>query len=238
MSRGAVRRTVVVGAIACLYPLQIFWILGSRSPIGFVWVALYFGALAVSVVAVVATLVPLVRERSIRSDPRRVLLAVALFLAVWIPACDLGSLGSVGDRAYFARRASELQQLDALIVRLGQVREMSDGQRYWKTVNGLVYRGDGENPPEAIPLQSALDSAGVRAESFEDLRQRMIRLGIICFESDTARAGYMIDGFLDNCIGFLRVRSGREPKLGDIAPRGRIISLTRVAPGWYIYRTT
>ena len=238
MIRGAVKRAIALGAIASLYAIQRFRIELVTSHMSLVWAALYLGALFVSVAAVVTTLAPLVRERSTRSDPKRVWFAVAVFVVVWIPACNPGLLGSVNDRAYFAHRASGLEQLDARIVQLGQIREMSDGQRYWKSVNGIAYRGETENPPEAIPLQAVLDSAGVSAESFEDLRQRMIRLGVSSFESDTERTGYLIDGFLDNCIGFLSVRSGREPKIGDFAPRGRIVSLTRLAPGWYLYRTT
>ena len=163
--------------------------------------------------------------------------AVAAF-ALWFPACTTGSLGTLGDQLYFARREAPLRDLAARIEHYGTIESMSDGRRHFKTINGYLYRGAGSNPDGAVPLAVALDSAGVSTAAYEDIRQRMINVGIVSFKQYEGRTAFVIDGFIDNYSGLIYVPNGPDPEYGEYAPEGEIIALTRVAPGWWIYATT
>ena len=221
-------------AIAGLYTLPILAreVFKPGFGVGFVFLVLLLVFLVLALVA----LVLIVSSR--QYQPKWVTWGASALFALWFPACSSGTLHNLGDHLYFQRRAGALRELVARIDRYGTIDSMSDGLRFYKDINQIRYRELGDDTTEAIPLQAALDSAGVSAVAFEDIRQRLIDVGIVDFETYQGRRAFVIEGFLDNYSGLLYVPTGPAPKYGEYAPRGKIISLTRVAPNWWLYATT
>ena len=102
-----------------------------------------------------------------------------------------------------------------------------------------MYKGEGSNPADALPLEVALDSAEVSFNDYEEVRQRLIQIGLVRFVSEGNQKIFIIEGFLDNYLGLIYSPNGIDvPELGEYAPHGEIIYLSKVACDWWIYSTT
>jgi hypothetical protein len=231
------RFAFIFAAVAGLYALPIFS-LELQTSLGLLAGLVMLLALFVLLVLAVVMLVLLLRDHRARSERRSMTIALVLF-GMWFPSCATGALGPLGDFAFFARRSFGLRDLARTLENDGRILQMSNGQLFWKTLNGISYRREGDDDPveDAVPLQKALATTGISQEAYEDLQRQLSELDVLVFWVTPEQTIFSMGGLLEHRFGILHVQEGKEIRTGASTPEGTIQSLTWVAPGWYVYRT-
>jgi len=182
--------------------------------------------------------------RPTRSKLFVALLAVATVIGL-VAATPL--LARAGDHLFFESRRARLDAFTTEILAFGRIRNMSDGLRHHKELNGelVAYtpaqvdtsRTLGFRP--TVPLDQVLVRDGIDRAEYEAFRGKLRDLRLIEFEIHPGLVAYWNDGMLDNLEGYLYVVGDGEPP----APRTELFSTMLVAlrplgSGWYWFATT
>lgn len=141
--------------------------------------------------------------------------------------------------------------MDALVrdvVAFGKIQEMSDGKRYWASLNQMVVvdpiLSEGGQPPtqepHVFPLDSVLARDGIARGEYEERRRGLIRTGALSVEVSDDYVALVHDGFLDNLYGYVWLRPGRPvPGIGGPFVEHTQLSSLRALDGrWYFFVTT
>lgn len=150
----------------------------------------------------------------------------------------------IADAIYFKIREKQLRSLAFDIKHYGKIEEMSDGLRYWKSINNTNIETDiknvdttgGEFGGQKYLLDDVLKRKGIDKKIYEQFRQRLIATGFISFTVlDDGSISFTMDGMLDNCYGISYSESGIRPEFNDC---GDIISWVKISDNWYAWGTT
>ncbi|HET7601608.1 MAG TPA: hypothetical protein VFK36_01235 [Gemmatimonadales bacterium] len=210
---------------------------------GTIWLSMLLWIASV-VLALAVLLITLHRSRE---RGRRHLAIVSLGCILAFASC--WPIQRSGTWTYWVTHRAELDLLVDALRADASIRQLTDGQRYFASVNSKGYRtpqqeaarertGKG-GPPEAPPLADVLASESIAPETHERLRQQLIRLRFIDIEETAGYTALLHDGFLDNLNGFLRVEPGRPVPAPDSEIFGtRLVHLERLGGGWYYFGTS
>jgi len=165
------------------------------------------------------------------------------FGSVFLYFVTYGLQYNVANYIYFKQRENKLNQLVLNIKNYQKIKEMSDGQRFWKTINNTSIEPKIKNVDTTDKgfgkkyfLDDILSKNGISKQQYESFRQRLISTGFESFTIiDDGTISFTKDGFLDNCFGFAYSTTGKNPKINDC---GDIIRWVKISDNWYAWGTT
>jgi len=149
--------------------------------------------------------------------------------------------GKIGNYIFYKRREEQLNQFVANIVRYKKINQLSDGQRYRKSVNhtSVALTRQEVDTTEVNRKQfidDVLKQSSVDKQTYEQFRQQLIETDFMSFTKlEDGTLSFTRDGFLDNCYGFAYSTTGKQPADNDC---GHVISWYRVGSNWYTWSTT
>lgn len=150
---------------------------------------------------------------------------------------------------FFKLRERKLTLFVSEIKKYKKIKEMSDGQRFWKTINNtpvepkikeakpIINEADtiGESTVKKYVLEDILQKEGIDKTHYEFFRQILISTDIESFTTlDDGTISYTIDGFLNNCFGIAYSEKGTKPENNDC---GQIAYWTKITDNWYGWGT-
>ena len=144
------------------------------------------------------------------------------------------------DLFLFSRRAS-LEALAKDVVAYGKIRDMSNGLRHRKSLNGKEFdASDSKVGEHVLPaLDEALRANGIDPSKYHEFRAKLTAAGLIEFEVKEQYVAFLKDGLLDNLVGVLWVRPNQSPpSLGSTMFNSDLVSLRDMGGGWYVFGTT
>jgi len=170
------------------------------------------------------------------------LIGFGAIVAIILYFVSYGLLLSASDYIFFKLREKRLNEFVFQIRDYGKITEMSDAERYWKTVNFYSIEPDIAKVDTITEvgkkyfLDEILDKEEIDRNKYEAFTQRLIDLELVNFETlDDGTISFTISGFLDNCIGLAYSTAGVNPGANEC---GRIIHWKKVADNWYVWYTT
>lgn len=154
-----------------------------------------------------------------------------------------GNLIDIADYVYLHSRKEELNRLVTGIKRYKKIHEMSDGLRFWKTINNTTvefYPINADTTEDEFGKKYYLDDIlkreGITKQDYEAFRQNLIATGFISFTIlDDGTISFTKDGMLDNCHGIAYSETGNRPAKNDC---GDIIHWKKISDKWYSWGTT
>jgi hypothetical protein len=149
---------------------------------------------------------------------------------------------TTADWIFFKFRESKLTTFISELKKYDKIKEMSDGQRYWKSINftsieANIAKVDTSGKYEKkYFLDDILKRDGIDKEHYEFFRNLLVETDLISFTTlEDGIVSFTIDGFLDNCYGIAYSETGKQPYTNDC---GRIINWTKIGDNWYAWGTT
>jgi hypothetical protein len=148
---------------------------------------------------------------------------------------------------FWRTREATLDGFISDVLHDARVRDMSDGQRFYKSLNGTLITFE---PGAAVdtahvthatvwPLAQVLARDGIERATYERYRHRLIDLHLIEYSVTPDYVGFVYDGFLDNLNGYLWVRPGHDPPpIGAELFLTQLVVLDHLGGGWYYFATT
>ena len=119
---------------------------------------------------------------------------------------------------------------------------MSDGQRYWKSVNftsieaNIASVDTSGKFAKKYFLDDILKRDGIDKEHYEFFRNILVETDLISFTTlKDGTISFTIDGFIDNCYGIAYSETGTQPNANDC---GQIIRWKKIGNNWYAWGTT
>lgn len=157
----------------------------------------------------------------------------------------LVSYGSQVELAYWFFFKSREQNLTVLVSQIqayGQIKDMSDGLRYWKTINGTAIERDSSElgKPSDVNRKYFLDDIlrrdKVDKSHYDSFKGALVQLNLISFTTlPDGTISFTIDGMLDNCHGIAYSATGSQPANNDC---GDIVRWVKIGKNWYVWGTT
>jgi hypothetical protein len=149
----------------------------------------------------------------------------------------------LADRMHLKIHEDRLNRFVTEIKQYQRITEMSDGERFWKTINNTSIEPKIENidttdngSGKKFFLDDVLAKDGVDKQNYELFRQKLVATGFISFETlDDGTISFTMDGFLDNCYGIAYSETGIRPEQNGC---GDIIRWTKIGDNWYAWGTT
>lgn len=147
----------------------------------------------------------------------------------------------IADAIYFKFREKQLRSLVSEIKDYGKIVEMTDGLRYWKSINNISVEADMKDvdtisdglSEKKYLLNDVLKRKGIDRKIYERFRQRLIATGFISFTVlEDGSISFTMDGMLDNCYGISYSESGTHPKFNDC---GDIVRWEKISDNWYAW---
>jgi len=181
--------------------------------------------------------------------PRRPKLPAVLGALGVLAALVLGDvyLRRAGSWLFFETRRSRAERLAQDIRAYGRIRDMSDGFRHFKTLNGsLVALSAAEldtavraGESATLPVERVLARDSVSQQRYEEFRRRLRDVRLIEFAVTNDYVAFVRDGMIDNLDGFVLVRpGGAPPALGSKLFGTALVELIPLGGGWYRFATT
>jgi hypothetical protein len=153
----------------------------------------------------------------------------------------------VGAELFFSSRAERLTAFKDAFCAYGRIWQMTDGQRYHKSLNGQRIALTASttvvpSPPEersGRPVAAVLAGDSIAPAQFDEFRRELIAMRLI----EVARTGngvaFVHDGMLDNLEGFIFVPNGSAPPtIGSALFETTLVALVPMRDGWYYFGTT
>ena len=123
-----------------------------------------------------------------------------------------------------------------------KIKEMSDGQRHWKSINFTSIEANIADVDTISEygrkyfLDDILKRDGIDKEHYEFFRSILVETNLISFTTlEDGTISFTIDGFLDNCYGIAYSETGRQPNSNYC---GHIIYWIKIGKNWYAWGTT
>jgi hypothetical protein len=167
--------------------------------------------------------------------------ALPAFFSIGIAVGLAPIAGKIAWPLFLWPRQSELDQFVGDLVEYGRIHDMSDGLRYYKSVNGKNYDSSHERVDSASfpSLALVLASEQIEPVKYDEFRRRLISLGFIEVAVTETHVALLYDGFLDNLHGVLWVRPGcSPPSEGSSVFATDLVSLRDLGGGWFAFETT
>ncbi|REA56141.1 hypothetical protein DSL64_27340 [Dyadobacter luteus] len=143
---------------------------------------------------------------------------------------------------FFKLRQEKLTVMVDQIQRYGKVTEMSDGMRYWKTINGQPVGMDSSEVNNTLEsdskhlLDDVLKQEGVDRAFYDRIRNTLIEVNLIGFiVLPDGTISFTMDGMLDNCFGIAFSETGKQPADNDC---GEVVRWVKISDNWYAWGTT
>lgn len=151
-------------------------------------------------------------------------------------------LASTGEELFFSNRREGLERLAADLIAYGRIRQMSDGLRHFKELNGelIAYTpAEVDTLRQTWPVGDVLARDGITPAKYTEFRDRLRGLKFIEVKVEPGYVAFLCDGLLDNLEGYLLVRSGMTPPpLNTEFFSAQLIELVPLGGGWYAFATT
>jgi hypothetical protein len=146
------------------------------------------------------------------------------------------------DWIFFKSRENKLTTFITEIKRYDKIKQMSDGQRYWKSINSTLIEANitsvdtSRKFTKKYFLDDILKRDGIDKKRYERFRNILVETDLISFTTlNDGTISFTIDGFMDNCYGIAYSETGIQPNGNDC---GRIIRWTKIGDNWYAWGTT
>jgi hypothetical protein len=176
------------------------------------------------------------------NKPRKKYYWIAAIIAVVLFVFSYKFQLTAADWIFFKFRESELTTLISELKKYDRIRQMSDGQRYWKSINftsiepNIADVDTSGKYNRKYFLEDILKRDGIDKEHYEFFRSILVETGLISFTKlEDGTISFTIDGFIDNCYGIAYSETGTQPRGNDC---GRIISWRKIGDNWYAWGTT
>jgi hypothetical protein len=176
------------------------------------------------------------------NKPRKKYYWITAIVAVVLFVFSYGFQLTAADWIFFKFRESKLTTFISELKKYDKVKEMSDGQRYWKSVNFTSIEANIANVDTSGEfgrkyfLDDILKRDGIDKEHYEFFRKLLVETDLISFTTlEDGTISFTIDGFLDNCYGIAYSETGNQPNGNDC---GQIINWTKIGDNWYAWGTT
>lgn len=174
--------------------------------------------------------------------PRKKIYWLTAIIAVVLFVSTYGFQLTGADWLFFKLRESKLNTFISELKKYDRIKEMSDGQRYWKSINFNSIENDigsvdasGEFGRKYF-LEDILILERIDKERYEFFRNILVETDLISFTTlEDGTISFTIDGFLDNCYGTAYSQTGTRPNENDC---GQIINWTKIGDSWYAWATT
>lgn len=174
--------------------------------------------------------------------PRKKYYWITAILAVVLFVFSYSFQLTAADWIFFKFRESKLTTFISELKKYEKIHEMSDGQRYWKSINFTSVEANiadvdtsGEYGRKYF-LDDILKRDGIDKEHYEFFRSILVETDLISFTTlEDGTISFTIDGFLDNCYGIAYSETGKQPNGNDC---GRIINWRKIGDNWYAWGTT
>lgn len=195
------------------------------------WPALRVGGLLFVAYAFIQPSIAKIRE----------LLVVALVGAACV-SCET-SFRWAGIRLFWSLREAPATEFVADLLSYRRIWSMSDGTRYFKTLNDELLGSHGRYATVTIPRgteRNVFRRDGVDTRVFADFRRRLQELDLTEVTVSDDYVAFVDDGFLDNLYGFVWVRPGRTPPQlrTEFVEATELTYLRPLGHGWYYFETT
>lgn len=149
---------------------------------------------------------------------------------------------TTADWIFFKSRESKLTKFISELKKYKKIHEMSDGQRYWKSINLTSIEANIADIDTTTEfgkkyfLDDVLRRDSIDKEQYEYFKNLLVETDLISFTTlEDGTILFTIDGFLDNCYGVAYSEIGIKPNLNDC---GTIINWTKIGDNWYAWDTT
>jgi hypothetical protein len=241
-ARGQIKNTnkyyidmvLFISSIFIPYFGTIFYIRTASPHILFV---IFFVALVVLIVSTVKA-----RKSASTRVKKKFLIPVAICAVILFPL-SYGLQLRLADILYFKIRENQLRDLALNIKSYHKIREMSDGQRFFKTINFIsiepnkkMLSADDIGFERKYFLDDVLSKSGIDKQKYESFRQSLIEMGFISFTIlQDGSVSFTMDGMLDNCYGFSYSEGDKHPNSNDC---GTIVWWVKISDNWYAWATT
>jgi hypothetical protein len=167
---------------------------------------------------------------------------ITAVLAVVLFVFSYGFQLTAADWLFFKFRESKLTTFISELKKYEKIKEMSDGQRYWKSINFTSVEANIADVDTSGKygrkyfLDDVLKRDGIDRQHYEFFRSILIETDLISFRTlEDGTISFTIDGFLDNCHGIAYSETGKQPNENDC---GQIINWTKIGENWYAWGTT
>lgn len=181
----------------------------------------------------------------IRADtdkPRKKYYWITAIVAVVLFVSTHGFQLTVADWLFLKFRESKLTTFTTELKKYDKIKEMSDGQGYWKSVNftsieaNIASVDTSGKFAKKYFLDDILKRDGIDKEHYEFFRNILVETDLISFTTlKDGTISFTIDGFMDNCYGIAYSETGTQPDGNDC---GRIIRWKKIGNNWYAWATT
>jgi hypothetical protein len=148
----------------------------------------------------------------------------------------------VADWLFFKFREDKLTLFISELKKYGKIKEMSDGQRYWKTINNISIEPSLTKTDTCSEfgkkyyLDDILKREEIDKQHYDFFKNILIETNLTGFEIlGDETISFTIDGFLDNCYGIAYSETGDNPCANYC---GRIITWNQIGHNWYAWSTT
>lgn len=146
---------------------------------------------------------------------------------------------------FFKLRQRELTTFVTELKNYKVISQMTDGQRYWKSVNNTSIESNiqdvdttGAGLGKKYLLDDILQRDGIERQHYEFFKNILITTKLESFTTlEDGTISFTIDGFLDNCYGIAYSETGRMP-IHHRNDCGDIISWEKITDNWYAWQTT
>jgi hypothetical protein len=174
-------------------------------------------------------------------------LLVPVCVSLVLGACSSDKLEFDNRQAFLAARKDRLEELDAELRAYRRIRDMSDGLRHFKELNGelISFEQAGadtistEGTRRVIFIDSVLIRDSIARIDYERFRQDLIQTGFIEVMLTDRFTAFLFDGILDNVNGFIRIQPGAAPpSLNSELFGSELVVPDQVMPGWFYFATT
>ena len=167
---------------------------------------------------------------------------ITAIMAVVLFVFSYGFQLTAADWIFFKTRENKLTVFISEVKKYDKIKEMSDGQRYWKSINFTSIEANIANVDTISEfgrkylLDDILKRDGIDKEQYEFFRNILVETNLISFTTlEDGTISFTIDGFLDNCYGIAYSETGVPPKYNDC---GEIINWRKIGKNWYAWGTT
>ena len=201
---------------------------------------IFFHILFFSLVTLIVTTISVIKTDQKKS--RKKYYWMTAIFAVFFYIFSIGFQVSAANWIFFKSREKKLTIFITELKKYDKIKEMSDGQRYWKSVNftsieANISKVDTINElRKKFFLDDILKRDGIDKEQYEFFRNLLVETKLISFTTlEDGTISFTIGGFLDNCVGFAYSETGKPPRYNDC---GEIISWRKIGKNWYVWSTT
>lgn len=191
---------------------------------------------ALALIVLLLTMSSLARKEA--KKERKKWYAISAALGIGIYFLSYGYLLDAADYVFFKARQSQLDKLVLDIEHYSKIKEMSDAQRYWKSLNHISIENDSSlvEAGRKYYINDVLVEQHIDRNKYEDFRKALIAVDLISFTTlEDGTISFTLDGMLDNCEGYAYSVTGQQPAGNDC---GRIIHWKKMADHWYVWYTT